>query len=61
MTQKFSVPDDDDEMMEVNIDPTNWPSDLAGIRVGNDNFFIEGGIVKIVGYPIWRLGDGDGS
>ena len=45
------------EGVTLNVDPKGWPENLAGIRIGDNNFYIKDGVVKIIGDPIWSLGE----
>lgn len=45
------------EGVTINIDPSGWPDNLAGIIVGGKSFYIQDGVVKIIGDPIWKFGE----
>mgnify|MGYP006267874101 CR=1 FL=1 len=47
--------DEEYEGITLTVDPSGWPPNLAGIRIGDHTFFIKDGVVKIVGDPIWDL------
>jgi hypothetical protein len=44
------------EGVTVNIEPDDWPEDLAGILVNGKSFYIKNGMLKITGDPIWVFG-----
>lgn len=47
----------ENEGVTLTVNPEGWPENLAGIRVGEQTFLIEDGVVRIVGDPVWKLGN----
>ena len=41
--------------LEINIETLDWPSNLAGVRVGNRTFMVNDGRVTFYGDPIWGI------
>jgi hypothetical protein len=45
------------EGVTINVDPTGWPDNLAGIIIAGEAFYIENDNLKIIGDPIWKFGE----
>lgn len=44
-----------DDGLEINVGTSDWPSNLAGVRIGNRTFMIKDGSVTFYGDPVWNL------
>lgn len=50
------------EGVTLTVNPEDWPNDLYGIKIEEQNVYIENGLIKIFGDPIWKLnGMNDGT
>jgi len=47
----------DYEGVEINISTSEWPKDLAGVRVGNKTFMVNklSEFITFIGDPVWSI------
>jgi hypothetical protein len=53
------MPEEEYEGVTLNVETEGWPKGIAGIIVKEQIVYIEDGVVKIVGDPIWDVGEYD--
>jgi len=52
---------DEYEGVTLNVETKDWPEGLFGLVIKEQRVYVENGMVKVVGDPIWNLGVEDAN
>jgi hypothetical protein len=47
--------DEEYEGVTLTVSATEWPKGLSGLVINKQNVYVENGVVKIIGDPIWSV------